>query len=153
MATIYYIGLTGIKDSVTGITLATTTIDQLITAIAGDEGLPTEYYTISLLNNPSANDIIYGDSSTKLSAIGFVDGDTVLCTPNQSGTKEYRQIQKLDIAQLKRNGTPGDDSSLISDYYRELNTYDRNKLPTKYVGNESVPNVLPSGLQNGRPWS
>ena len=68
MAIVYYKGLTGIRDSVS-LTLTTTTIDQLVTAIAADEGLPTDYYHLSLEGDPTKNDITYGDSSTKLSAI------------------------------------------------------------------------------------
>jgi hypothetical protein len=48
MATINYYGLTK-KGSVT--VAMTVTIDQLITAIASDEVLSTEYYTVSAMNN------------------------------------------------------------------------------------------------------
>jgi hypothetical protein len=139
MATVNYKGLTGIHDSVS-VTLASTTIDQLVTAIAADEGLPTDYYHLSLSTDPSKNDRVFGDSSTVLSDIGFTDGCLVICTPDQSGSRERRQIQKLEIAQLKRRGTPGDDSSVTVGYYRLGNTYDRNKLPTKYVENAVVDN-------------
>ena len=152
MATVYYKGLTGIIDEVT-VNLATATIDDLITAIAADEGLPTDYYHLSLEGTPSVNDVAYGDSTTKLNAIGFTDGCTVVCTPDQSASRERRQIQKLEIAQLKRRGTPGDDSSVTVGYYRPGNTYDRNKLPTKYSGNTTVDNANPGGLLPGRPWS
>jgi len=141
MATVYYKGLTGIRDSVTGITFATTTIDQLVTAIATDEGLPTEYYYISLSGSPTVNDVAYGDSSTKLSTLGFTDGCTVICTTKQFGSKEERQIQKLEIAQLKRSGSAGDGSSVDIPGYRILNTYDRNLLPTKYTGNAVTDNA------------
>jgi hypothetical protein len=153
MATINYWGLTGIKGSVT-VTLSTDTFDTLITAIATDEGLATEYYTVTLQRDPSIGDIVYGDSSTVLnhSSIGIVNGDTVVCTPNQNGTKEYRQIQRLDIAQRKRTGGLAGDSTQ-GDYYRELNTYDRDKLPTKYTGNSVTDNPNVGGLVNGRPWS
>lgn len=140
MATIYYWGLSGVKDSVT--VSLTVTIDQLITAIAADEGLPTEYYKISLLNNPNINDTVYGDSSSTLTAIGIVDGDTILCTPNQAETKEYRQIQKLEIA-TKARATDGNARS----------TYDITELPTKYSGNDIVDNPNVGGLVDGRPWS
>ncbi len=151
MATVYYKGLTGIKDEVI-IDLTTATIDDLITAIAGDEGLPTDYYKISLDSNPAVNDRTYGDSTTKLNTIGFTDGCLVICTPDQSGSRERRQIQKLEIAQLKRRGTPGDDSSVTVAYYRQNNTYDRDSLPTKYSGNTLVENANPTGLLVGRPW-
>lgn len=151
MATIKYWGLTGVKGDITGITLSTTTVDQLITSIATDEGLSTEYYHISLNTDPSKNDTTYGDSSTKLDAMGFTDGCTVYCTPNQGSTKEYRQIQKLDIAQRKRLGGLSADSTQ-GDYYRILNTYNRDLLPTKYSGNDLVNNANTGGLYLGRPW-
>ena len=139
MATINYWGLSSVKDSVT--VALTITIDQLITAIAADEGLPTDYYKISLLNNPAINDVVYGDSSTTLTAMGIVDGDTILCTPNQVGTKENRQIQKLEIAKVNRTRTGRND------------TYNRDDLPTKYTGNAVTDNPNPGGLLDGRPWS
>ena len=140
MATINYWGLSGVKDSVT--VALTITIDQLIAAIAADESLPTDYYKISVLNNPAINDTTYGDSSSTLTAMGIVDGDTILCTPNQTGTKEDRQIQKLEIAKAARtaDGNPRDSYTLTD-------------LPTKYTGNSVTDNPNPGGLVNGRPWS
>ena len=141
MSTINYWGLSK-KDSVT-VTLGTDTFDNLITSIAADEGLPTEYYTVTLQRNPSISDIVYGDSSTPLddASIGMIDGDTVICTPNQSGTKEYRQKQKLDIAAVTRAA----DSNPRS-------TYDITELPTQYSDNGIIDNPNTSGLQPGRPW-
>jgi hypothetical protein len=140
MADIAYWGLSGVKGSVT--VNLTITIDQLISAIAADESLPADYYKISVLNNPAINDTTYGDSSSTLTQIGIVDGDTILCTPNQVGTKEDRQIQKLEIAKAARtaDGNPRD-------------TYDITELPTQYSGNNVVDNPNSGGLVNGRPWS
>ena len=152
MATVNYKGLTGIQDDVT-IDLATATLDDLITAIAADEGLPTDYYNLSVYGNPSINSISLGDSSTTCSNAGILTSDLIICTTEQSGSKERRQIQKLEIAQLKRRGTPGDDSSVTVGYYRLGNTYDRDKLPTKYSGNTVVDNANIGGLKQGRPWS
>lgn len=61
-------------------------------------------------------------------------------------TKEERQIAKLNLAQTKRQlvGTPG---------YRENNVYDRDALPTKYVGNNVVDNPNVGGLVPHRPWT
>jgi len=142
MADITYWGLTSTKGTVT-VDLTTDTFDTLIDAIASDEGLPTEYYTVSLQRNPSIGDIVYGDSSTPLddASIGMVDGDTVICTPNQSGTKEYRQKQKLDIAAATR-AADGDSRA----------TYDITELPTQYSDNGIIDNPNTSGLQPGRPW-
>jgi len=139
MATINYWGLSGVKDSVT--VALTITIDQLITAIATDEGLPTDYYKISVLNNPALKDTTYGDSSSTLTAIGIVDGDTILCTTHQVGTKQDRQIQKLEIA-AKARAADGNARS----------TYDISQLPTKYSGNDIIDNPNVGGLVDGRPW-
>jgi hypothetical protein len=142
MADITYWGLTSTKGTVT-VDLAVDTFDTLIAAIASDEGLPTDYYTVSLQRNPSIGDIVYGDSSTPLddASIGMLDGDTVICTPNQRGSKEERQIQKLEIAAVKRAATS------------RPAVYDRDALPTKYVGNAVIDNANSGGLTEGRPWS
>lgn len=139
MATINYKGLTGKLDSVT--VALSVTIDQLITAIAVDEGLATEYYTISKQGDPTKSSLVFGDSSTTLNAMGFVDGDTVICTTNQYGSKQERQIEKLEIAKVKRAATGR--SSL----------YDINLLPNPYNGNLVAPDDGDAGpLNQGRPW-
>lgn len=138
MATINYWGLAK-KGSVT--VAMTVTIDQLITAIATDEGLSTEYYTVSAMNDFSKSSLTYGDSSTTLTQLGLVDGGTVLCTTNQFGSKQERQVEKLGIASKKRSLTNRTYTSTI------------NNLPTKYTGNDVTDNPNVGGLVNGRPWS
>ena len=138
MATINYWGLT--KKGLVTVSL-TVTIDQLITAIATDEVLSTEYYTVSAMNDFSKSSLTYGDSSTTLTQLGLVDGGTVLCTTNQTGSKEERQVAKLAIAGKKR--------SLTS----RTSTLTINNLPTKYTGNNVTDNANVGGLVAGRPWS
>jgi len=94
-----------------------------------------------VLNNPALNDTTYGDSSSTLTAIGIVDGDTILCTTHQVGTKQDRQIQKLEIA-AKARAADGNARS----------TYDISQLPTKYSGNDIIDNPNVGGLVDGRPW-
>ena len=147
MATINYWGLTGTKRSVTGITLATATVDTLITAIATDEGLATEYYTVSTMNDFSKSSLTYGDSSTTLTQLGLVDGGTVLCTTNQYGSKQERQLEKLYIAQAKRQAF-GD---ITKPYYRVNNTLDITLLPDTYA-TAADDNANSGGILNGRPW-
>ena len=137
MATINYYGLTK-KGSVT--VALTVTIDQLITAIASDEVLATEYYTVSAMNDFSKSSLTYGDSSTTLTQLGLVDGGTVLCTTNQTGSKQERQVAKLAIAGKKRS-LSGRPSTLTID-----------NLPTKYTGNAVTNNANAGGLVAGRPW-
>ena len=138
MAAINYWGLSK-KGSVT--VNLTVTIDQLITAIATDEGLSTEHYTVSSLADPSKSSLTYGDSSTTLTQLGLVDGGTVLCTTNQTGSKQERQVAKLAIAGQKR--------SLTS----RTSTLTIDNLPTKYTGNTVTDNANVGGLVAGRPWS
>jgi hypothetical protein len=121
MATINYWGLSK-KGSVT--VNLTVTIDQLITAIATDEGLATEHYTVSSLADPSKSSLTFGDSSTTLTQLGLVDGGTVLCTTNQTGSKQQRQLQKLAIAAKTKT---------VDGYTRA--TLDTTQLPTLYSGN------------------
>ena len=130
-----YKGLTGAHGSITGFD-DTTTIDDLITAIAADEGLDTNFYTISKLGDPTDTlSITYGDSTTSIADLGFVNNDMVICTTNQVGTKEARQIQKLDIAAVKRN-----------------EIYDITRLPTQYSDNALIDNANVGGLVAHRPW-
>ena len=138
MATINYFGLT--KKGTVTVNL-TVTIDQLITAIAADEVLSTEYYTVSAMNDFSKSSLTFGDSSTTLTQLGLVDGGTVLCTTNQFGNKQERQVSKLAIAGKKR--------SLSS----RTSTLTIDNLPTKYTGNAVTDNANIGGLVNGRPWS
>ena len=144
MATINYWGLAK-KGSVT--VAMTVTIDQLITAIATDEGLATEYYTVSSMNDFSKSSLTFGDSSTTLTQMGLVDGGTVLCTTNQYGSKRERQLEKLYIAQAKRQAY-GD---ITKPYYRVNNTLDITLLPDTYATNAD-DNANTGGLLDGRPW-
>jgi len=131
-----YKGLTGALSSLTDFD-DSTTIDDLIATIAADEGLDTNYYQISKEGDPSNTlSITYGDSSASVASLGIEDGDRIICTTNQVGTKEERQKQKLDIAAVKRS-----------------DTYDITQLPTQYDGNDVVDNPNTGGLQLGRPWA
>ena len=138
MATINYFGLTK-KGTVT--VAMTFTIDELISLIATDEVLISEYYTVSAMNDFSKSSLTYGDSSTTLTQLGLVDGGTVLCTTNQTGSKQERQVAKLAIAGKKR--------SLSS----RTSTLTIDNLPTKYTGNDVTDNANVGGLVAGRPWS
>ena len=62
-------------------------------------------------------------------------------------TKQDKQVAKLDLAQTRRQAG----GNIAAPYYRELNTYDINLLPTKYSGDTVVDNAAP--LQDGRPWT
>jgi hypothetical protein len=155
MPDIIYWGLTSTKGTVTIADTSTATIDDLISAISADEGLPTDYYQVSKNTDPSNTlSNIVGDSTLppSLDDLDIGDSDTVYCTTAQDNlTKEERQIQKLEIAQVKRQA--GGDTT--KDYYRALNTYDETLLPDTYNGNDpgADDNANVGGLQPGRPWT
>ena len=144
MATIYYYGLWGTRSSAT-VTLSSVTFNSLITTISTAENLSSSYYSASLESNPAINSVTSG--STTFSVLGIPDGATIICTPVQTGTKEARQIQKLDIAQAKRTSA----GNTGTNYYRQFHTYDRDLLSAKYVGNTATN--ISNTLTNHRPWT
>ena len=151
MATIAikYKGLTGLHNALS--------IDngqnfgQLRTAIISDEGLQSYYYgRVSITKGGTFYDST-ADASTTLAAAGVVadDIDQVATDRNQT-SRERSQLMTLDIAALKK--TAGGDAS--KPYYRALNTHDRTKLPTRYVGDTVTDNTGDSGnLTASRPWT
>ena len=154
-ATITYWGLTSTKGTVNIADIETASIDDLITAVAADEGLPTDYYQLSLSIDPSNTlSNVVGDSTLPptLEDLGIDGTADIYCTTAQANlTKEERQIQKLEIAQVKRQA--GGDNTKA--YYRTLNTYDETLLPDTYNGNDpgADDNANVGGLQPGRPWT
>jgi hypothetical protein len=74
-------------------------------------------------------------------------------------TKEEKQVAKLTLASLKRQGftldlagnvISGPDITKV--FYRVRNQYDITELPTQYNDNNIVDNPNVSGLVQGRPW-
>jgi hypothetical protein len=98
---------------------------------------------VSLEGSPDKSDRYYDDSTTTLTALGVVDGNVFICTLNQSGTKEDRQIQKLEIAKATRTA---DGNARFF--------YDITQLPNPYDDNVVDPDENPNtgGLVQGRPW-
>jgi hypothetical protein len=146
---IKYKGLTGLLNDLTiddGQTMA-----QLRSAIIGDEGLSSSYYSrVSIHKNGTVKDST-DDSATTLASAGIVAGDiiTVACERAQAN-KEANQLMALEIAQLKRRA--GGDTT--KPYYRSLNTYDVTILPTRYVGDTVTDNTGDGDvLTQGRPWT
>lgn len=76
-------------------------------------------------------------------------------------TKQARQQQKLIIAQAHRRGQFVSNTGVITGsansaqpWARTLNTYDVNRLPSKFVNNVSVPNVHSGNTApQSRPWT
>lgn len=114
------------------------TVAQLKTAINAAESTPTDIMDLFL------NGIKLTDATT-LAASGLISGSYIKTSNNltQAGlwTKQERQDYKLQLAALRRAATG------------RLSTYDINKLPNPYNGNDSAPDDGASTLVVGRPWS
>ena len=74
-------------------------------------------------------------------------------------TKEAKQVAKLNLASLKRQGyTLNPDGTIASgpdpskNFFRSRDSYDITELPTQYSGNAIVDNPNSGGLVLGRPW-
>jgi hypothetical protein len=129
------------------------TIEALIAEVAAADNLQTDYYNIFLNRDNNINNLVSGDSATTLASLGITTGDVFITKSRAAEVALYNkgeaQRMKLEIAQAKKQA----DGDTTAGYYRAANTYDIDKLPTKYVGNEVVDNANPSGLEAGRPWA
>lgn len=144
---IQYRGLTGLIGTLNLDTA--NTLNQVNNAAIADEGLNSVYYeNMALERDPDINLITEG--SNTIASLNITSNDIFYMVTDQVGNLQYRQVQRLDIAQLKRRGGPTANTSIPA--YRVKNTYDINSLPTKYLGNTIVNNPHPDGLLLGRPW-
>lgn len=113
------------------------TIAQLKTAVNGVEGVDTAIMDLYL------NNVILSNATTLTSA-GISNGTYVKSSNKIStlATREARQVAKLNLAALDRVA-----------YGSRPSTYDINKLPNPYNGNDVDPDDGASTLATGRPWS
>lgn len=146
-ATTYWNGLTRQGKILLQVNTDSATFPAYIGIIAAAEGLPSNYYILSLERDSRFNSVDYPteffvDIETDLGIPRLVNGDVFVATPIQHGlTKELRQKQKLDIAAATRAA----DSNSRS-------TYDITQLPTQFNNNDIVDNPNIGGLVQGRPW-
>lgn len=142
-----YYGL--LRDPTTlGVETTTANFANYTEVIRLEEGLPSNYYYVSLRRDPRFNSVDYpteffNEIEDDLE-ITLVDGDVFVTRPLDEGlTKEQRQVMKLEISAKKRtrDSNPRD-------------TYDVNLLPNPYNGNSADPDDGDAGpLNQGRPWS
>lgn len=143
MATILYKGLSGVRGSLTVNT--TDTLTAITNAIITAEGLSASYYADFVLERSSTVKLSANGSST-YTALGLTATDVLIAILDDDPTtftKEQRQIQKLDIAAVKR-AADGNTRA----------TYDITQLPNPYNDNDVDPdeNANTGGLVVGRPW-
>ena len=146
ISTTYY-GL--LRDpTVLGVETTTANFSNYTEVIRLEEGLPANYYYVSLQRDPRFNSADYPtEFFSEIEAdlgITLIEGDVFVARPLDEGlTKEQRQVMKLEISAKKRarDGNARD-------------TYDITQLPDTYNGNvpgaDDNPNV--GGLVTGRPW-
>jgi hypothetical protein len=151
----FYNGLTRQGNVSLTVETTTKTLADYANDIATAEGLNLNYYIVSLARDPRFNSISYPSQTFSQieTALGItlVSGDIFISTPFQDGlTKQQKQVQKLDIAQVRRQA--GGDTT--QQYYRAGNIYDLTSLPDTYNGNAYDPDDNPNtgGLIEGRPW-
>jgi len=157
MATIKCKGLTGVQFDLT-VTMGSTTMNGLTAlaqAVEGQEIITNMYAEIIAHKDKTINQTDHGGDT--LTAAGLVDGDSVYCIPRYSGSngfKRQRQEEKLRIATTKRKGLAAGDTN--ANYYRALNTKNKNRLSTLYTaGNNDSSTLVTNGatLIASRPWS
>jgi len=114
------------------------TVANLKTAINIAEGTPTAIMDL-FFNNVKLAD------ATVLSTAGLITGYYIKSSNNLTDaglwTKQERQDYKLQLAALRRAATA------------RTSTYDINKLPNPYNGDETSPDDGATDLVLGRPWS
>ena len=143
MATITYKGLSGIRGTLT--VNSTDTLADIAAAIIAVEELNGDYYADFILDRN--NTISFTNNSTDTYAeLGLLSTDTLVAILENDPSvynKEQRQLQKLEIAQVKRAGDGNPRA-----------TYDVTQLPNLYNGNAVDPDDNPNvgGLVVGRPW-
>ena len=158
MATIKCKGLTGVTFDLT-VTMGSTTMNGLTALAQTVEGSPITtgmYGEIFAAKDPIINQT--NDGAKTLTAAGLIDGDVVICVStansvNSTLNKEERADQKGAIAQAKREGLAAGDTN--AEYYRTANTFNKNRLPNPYEGNDynTDDDENTGALQTGRPWT
>jgi hypothetical protein len=142
MATITYKGLSGVRGTLT--VNSTDTLADIAGAIIAIEALNGDYYADFILDRN--NTISFTNNSTDTYAeLGLLSTDTLVAILENDPSvynKEQRQLQKLEIAQVKRAGD-GNPRAI----------YDIAQLPTQYDGNNIIDNPNVGGLLQGRPWN
>lgn len=125
--TINYKGLSGIRGTVTVDT--TDTLSTIAGAIITAEGLNGDYYADFILDRNNA--ISFTNNSTDTyTVLNFSTTDTLIAILDDSPvtyTKEQRQLQKLELAAVKRT------------YDSRPASYDITQLPNPYNGNVVDP--------------
>lgn len=126
------------------------TFTQARTAIIADEALSSYYYGPISISKGGTLYTSDSHGSTTLATAGVTSGDLLLCATDRNQTSLQRnQEMKLDAAQKQKQA--GGDTT--KNYYRTLNTYDIDELPTKFSGDTVVDNPNVGGLTQGRPWT
>lgn len=129
-----------------------TTVLQLKNIINSSEGVNTATMQFYIVNALTSSTSLAVNANT-LGSYGVTTSTTIYSSNNISSTstwtKQQRQIQKLELAQLRRRAA----GVTTATFYRVRNTYTSTQLATTYVQNTSTfdnPNI--GGLIQGRPW-
>ena len=153
MATIKCKGLTGVVFDLT-VTMGSTTVNGLTALAQAVEGSPIKtamYSDIRPDSKPAINQTNH--RAKTLTAARISEGDLVIAVAKQSGNKEQRQEYRGAIASAKRKGLAA--GATGANYYRTLNTWNKNRLPNPYEANAYNPDddENTGTLNASRPWT
>ncbi len=141
--TINFKGLSGIRDTL-NVNLADTLAD-IVAAIIAIEGLNGDYYADFILDRDNTISFTNNSGDT-YGNLGLENTDTLVAILENDPSiynKEQRQLQKLEISEVKRAANSNTRA-----------IYDISQLPNPYNGNDVDPDDNPNtgGLVEGRPW-
>lgn len=107
-------------------------VENLKTKIQDAEDIPPDQIVLFF------NNTLLVDGTTLSSYSGLIKEVYIQSANNisQLATKQLKQVAKLNLAASKRS-----------------ETYDINRLPTKYNNNALINNANTGGLVTGRPWT
>lgn len=110
----------------------TDSVENLKTKIQDAEETPPDQIVLFF------NNTLMVDGTTLSSYAGLVKEVYIQSANNisQAATKQLKQVAKLNLAAAKKS-----------------DTYDINRLPTKYNNNAVVDNANAGGLLASRPWT
>ena len=124
----------------------TDTLETVADVIVALEGINGDYYADFILDRDNTISVTNNSTDT-VDDLGLETTDTLVAILNNNPSvynKEQRQLQKLEISEVKRAAN-GNTRAI----------YDITQLPNPYNGNDVDPDDNPNtgGLLQGRPWN
>lgn len=128
-----------------------TTVLQLKNIINSAEGVSTSTMQFYIVNALTSSTSLTVNANT-LGSYGVTTSTTIYSSNNISNTstwtKVQRQVQKLELAQLRRKAK----GVTTATFYRARNNYNVNLIADKYTSNTTTVGIS-NTLTVARPWT